>query len=631
MHSSTGVSESDEYIFLEDLEGEAARRFIDEANRELRRLLGSLPERYKPLLEKLLSRPTAYDLAAASDGVFVLYRGDLDYVSYVGSGGWRRIVRYSAGEELLRYIEPVRGLDGLAVHVSVAGSDEGVVDVVTPEGVRLWRVEGSAWSFAVVGGELYYVKFYRKKPSPDGGKPPVSRFVRLAGEGVEEVVWGSQLKPGKRLNARYLPEAGLIAYSVWEGWSRSWLYLADAGNPGEARLAVGGDAAYEPIGWLDGVIVVRRGVESDELLRCSPEGGVERLARLTAPVEAAEVLGDGVAVVHVEDYYNRIAFYDTAGRRRWVYEPPEPATITALSSSGDELYILETSFTTPYRIVRLDPSGASEVVEEPPYRLEDASIGEFWVRSRDGTLIHSWLVSPRRERPRAVLVYGYGGFGISLTPRYNPLLEILLAEGIAFVQANLRGGREHGEAWHRAGMLENKRRVFEDYAAVVEHLKSLGVKVVGWGASNGGLLIGAVETMWPNLLDAALIGYPVLDMLRFHKLYIGRVWVPEYGDPEDPRMRSYLLSYSPYHNIPKDKKLPPTLVYTGLHDDRVHPGHALKYAAKARKLGHPVYLRVETRSGHSGARPEVRAAEMADMLAFILTALNLPSRLATRS
>jgi len=222
-----------------------------------------------------------------------------------------------------------------------------------------------------------------------------------------------------------------------------------------------------------------------------------------------------------------------------------------------------------------------------------------------------------------VVAYGYGGFGISLTPGYRPFIEALVRSGFAFVQANLGGGREEGEAWHRAGMLENKRRVFEDYAAVAEHLKMLGCKVAGWGGSNGGLLIGAVETMWPHLLDAALIGYPVLDMLRYHKLYIGRVWVPEYGDLEDPKMRQYLLSYSPYHNIPRDRKLPPTLVYTGLHDDRVHPGHKLKYAAKARKYGRPVYLRVETRSGHSGATAEVKAEEMADMLAFLVKVLGL--------
>lgn len=119
-------------------------------------------------------------------------------------------------------------------------------------------------------------------------------------------------------------------------------------------------------------------------------------------------------------------------------------------------------------------------------------------------------------------------------------------------------------------------------------------------------------------MDAALIGYPVIDMLRFHKLYIGSVWIPEYGNPDDPKDREFLLKYSPYHNVDPNKRYPPTLIYTGLHDDRVHPAHALKFFMKLREVGAPVYLRVETKSGHMGASPETRARELTDLLAFVV-------------
>ena len=166
-------------------------------------------------------------------------------------------------------------------------------------------------------------------------------------------------------------------------------------------------------------------------------------------------------------------------------------------------------------------------------------------------------------------------------------------------------------------MREKKQNVFEDFKAVLKYFKGLGYKVVGIGRSNGGLLIAAVLTQDPELLDAAVIGYPVIDMLRFHKLYVGSLWVSEYGNPEDPRDREYLLKYSPYHNVRKDLKYPPTLVYTGLHDDRVHPGHALKSVAKLEEVGAPIYLRVELISGHRGALPKVKVKELSDVLAFI--------------
>lgn len=194
-----------------------------------------------------------------------------------------------------------------------------------------------------------------------------------------------------------------------------------------------------------------------------------------------------------------------------------------------------------------------------------------------------------------------------------------------YVVTNIRGGSEFGGWCHREGMREKKQNVFEDFKAVLKYFKGLGYKVVGISRSNGGLLIAAVLTQDPELLDAAVIGYPVIDMLRFHKLYVGSLWVSEYGNPEDPRDREYLLKYSPYHNVRKGSKYPPTLVYTGLHDDRVHPGHALKFVAKLEEVGAPIYLRVELISGHRGASPKVKVKELSDVLAFIYKIMKLSS------
>ncbi|NAZ13297.1 MAG: prolyl oligopeptidase family serine peptidase [Desulfurococcales archaeon] len=163
-----------------------------------------------------------------------------------------------------------------------------------------------------------------------------------------------------------------------------------------------------------------------------------------------------------------------------------------------------------------------------------------------------------------------------------------------------------------------------DFIAVAEDLRrKLGdVKIVAHGRSNGGLLVAASAIMRPDLFNAAVIGYPVLDMLRFDKLYIGRAWVPEYGDPSNSEDREYLLKYSPYHNIRPREKYPPMYIYTGLNDDRVHPAHAFKFHAKLREYGHQSYLRVERSSGHIGSTPEVLAEETADYIGFIYMVLN---------
>jgi len=169
-------------------------------------------------------------------------------------------------------------------------------------------------------------------------------------------------------------------------------------------------------------------------------------------------------------------------------------------------------------------------------------------------------------------------------------------------------------------MREKKQNVFDDFIAVLAYYRNKGSKTVGFGISNGGLLIGAVLTQRPELIDGALIGYPVLDMLRYHKLHIGKAWMSEYGDPDSPDDREFLLKYSPYHNISR-RRYPKTMLYTGAHDDRVHPAHAFKFAAKLEEKGTMPLLRVETKSGHSGATPTTKIKEYSDMMAFVYKTL----------
>jgi prolyl oligopeptidase len=244
-------------------------------------------------------------------------------------------------------------------------------------------------------------------------------------------------------------------------------------------------------------------------------------------------------------------------------------------------------------------------------------------------LVHRAGLRPDAERP--VLLSGYGGFNISRTPAYDPGNFPFLDAGGVFALANLRGGGEYGEAWHRAGMLDKKQNVFDDFIAAAEYLVASGwtrpARIAIEGGSNGGLLVGAVMLQRPALFGAVVCRVPVADMLRYHLFTVGRFWIPEYGSADDPAQFACLLEYSPYHNVRQGVRYPPVLVMTADTDDRVAPGMARKFAARLQADGDggPFLIRIETKAGHGAGKPVAKVIEEdADILAFVLNAITSP-------
>jgi prolyl oligopeptidase len=270
---------------------------------------------------------------------------------------------------------------------------------------------------------------------------------------------------------------------------------------------------------------------------------------------------------------------------------------------------------------------------------------QVWYRSKDGTQVSMFLVRRRDTTgPARVLLSGYGGFNISLTPAFDPSDFLWLDAGGVIAVANLRGGGEYGEAWHRAGMLDRKQNVFDDFIAAAEWLLTTGRAAPGGiaieGGSNGGLLVGAVMTQRPELFGAVICRVPVADMLRYHLFTVGRFWIPEYGCAENPEQCAYLLRYSPYHNVRDAVAYPPALVMTADTDDRVAPGLAKKFAARLQEAvsnttGGPILLRVETRAGHGAGKPvDKQIDEQADAHEFLfryLTRATVGETVATAS
>ena len=305
---------------------------------------------------------------------------------------------------------------------------------------------------------------------------------------------------------------------------------------------------------------------------------------------------------------------------------------------GDnELFYSFTSFLSPTTIYRYDlNSRRNEVFREPKVAF-DPSVYEtrqVFYNSKDGTRVPMFITAKKGiplDGNNPTLLYAYGGFNISMTPSFSPANLAWLEMGGIYAVANLRGGGEYGKAWHEAGMLAKKQNVFDDFIAAAQYLiqqkYTSTPKLAVRGGSNGGLLVGAVETQRPDLFGVALPEVGVMDMLRFQKFTIGWAWTSDYGSSDDSTQFQFLRAYSPLHNIKPGTCYPPTLAFTADHDDRVVPGHTFKFVATmqaAQNCANPVLVRIETKSGHGAGRPTTKLIdEAADRFAFLVKELHM--------
>jgi len=306
-------------------------------------------------------------------------------------------------------------------------------------------------------------------------------------------------------------------------------------------------------------------------------------------------------------------------------------------SNDEELFYSFTSYTYPNTIFRFDiESGQSTLYEQPDvaFNPDQYETKQIFYESKDGTKIPMFIVHKKglaRDGNQPTLLYGYGGFNISLTPSYSTRWAAWLELGGTVAVANLRGGGEYGESWHKAGIKMNKQNVFDDFIAAAEYLMdenyTSSKKLAIMGGSNGGLLVGATMTQRPDLAGVAIPQVGVLDMLRYHLFTIGAAWASDYGrSDESKEMFNYLYSYSPYHNLEKGTNYPATLITTADHDDRVVPAHSFKFAARLQQYQNgddPVLIRIETRAGHGAGTPTSKTIEqLTDIFSFTLYNMN---------
>jgi len=365
----------------------------------------------------------------------------------------------------------------------------------------------------------------------------------------------------------------------------------------------------------------------------------EIIAEAKDKLDSVHFVGNQLIGVYLKDAHTQVKLFSPDGKPVRELEMPGIGTASGFGGkrTDTETFYLFSSYATPPGIYRLDLiTGKATPWRSPKVNFDPSKfeVRQVFVPSKDGTKVPLFITMKKGAKLDAsnpTLLYAYGGFNICLTPSFSAGIAAWLELGGVYAVANLRGGGEYGKDWHKAGTKLQKQNVFDDFIACAEYLirekytstEKLAVK----GGSNGGLLIGAVMTQRPDLFGACLPHVGVMDMLRFHKFTAGRFWVDDYGSADNPEEFQAIRKYSPYHNLNRGVKYPPTMVFTADTDDRVVPGHSFKFAAELQYCqggDAPVLARIETRAGHGAGKPTQKVIdELADEYAFLVKNLKM--------
>jgi prolyl oligopeptidase len=555
------------------------------------------------------------------------------------------------GATALSEWKPSRDGRRIVYGIQDGGSDWRTVRVLDIDSGRVlddevkW-VKFSALDWAKDGSGFFYSRF----PEPQAGQEFQSLnenqavyFHRIGTpQSGDRLVFARPEAP-RLSNVAEVSDDGnwLIVYSSEGTDARYDVHLVDLRSPDAApvRFVEGREHDWSYIGndgdsfyWRTNVGAPRLRIVSADITRPATEAR-ELVAEDEATLDSASIVGDTLIASYLVDARTEVRTFTLDGRRLGTVSLPGIGTAGGFTGDrGDnETFYAYASFNRPSAIYRYDAAtGATTAWAEPQVAFdpEDFTVTQRFYTSKDGTRVPMFLVHRKDldvAQPQPTLLYGYGGFNVSLTPGYSPVRLAWLEQGGVYAVANIRGGGEYGRAWHEAGRLANKQNVFDDFIAAAEYLIAEGVssneRLAIQGGSNGGLLVGAVINQRPDLFAAGLPAVGVMDMLRFDRWTAGRYWVDDYGYPDREEDFRVLRAYSPYHNIRAGADYPAILVTTADTDDRVVPGHSFKYAAALQAVdigSRPHLIRIETRAGHGSGKPTDKVIEeYADMWAFI--------------
>ena len=663
-----GERVADPYRWLEDGTSEETRAWTDAQNTLTQEYVQSLETRpaIRTRLERLLAIGALSAPTPARGRYFYQRREGTQNqpVLYVREGlaGEDRVLvdpnqLNPEGTTALDWYYPIENGRWLSFGLSENGSEESVLRVMDVGAGRLLddRIPGTraadlAWLPDASG--FYYTRCPTVGTVPQGEEQyhRTVYFHRLGqNPALDNVVFRPKEKehwPGVDLS----PDGRWLLVGVARTFDRTDLYLQDlhAGGP-LMPVVTGLDALFEAQVVGDR-LYIRTNLDAPtyRLYLTTPARPQREHWREIVPAQAEAVLdgvlivGDHLALSYLERASSRLTIADAEGRGVRALALPTLGSVFGWGAEwdGTELLFGFSSFTVPPSVYRVDLTTGTQTlwqrvaadVEPDAYQVHQVTF-----RSRDATPISMFLVHRHdlvRDGKRPVYLTGYGGFNISMTPAFSRSLLLWLEQGGVVALPNIRGGGEYGEAWHQAGMLERKQNSFDDFIGAAEWLIGSGYTVperlAVAGGSNGGLLMGAVLTQRPDLVGAVVIQVPLLDMLRYHRFLIARLWIPEYGCADDPEQFEWLRAYSPYHHVRQGTRYPAVLLATAESDTRVDPMHARKMTAllqSSTASDRPVLLRLETQAGHGAGKPVSKVlAELADTWAFVFSELNAPFR-----
>jgi prolyl oligopeptidase len=666
----------DPYRWLEDLDSEQTRAWIEAQNHLTFNYLQQIPARQR-IRERLtqLWNYEKYSQPFKEGGRYFYFKNDglqnqsVLYTQESLEGQARVLLDPNTfsedGTVALAGIAISRARDSGAEHagrylaygLSCSGSDWQewkVRDIETgedlPDHLRWVKFSGASWT---LDGQGFFYSRY-DEPAPGSEYESANYFQKLyyhrlgTSQSEDVLVYHRPDQKEWGFAGGVTEDGNYLIISVWRGTDpKNLIFYKDLRDPQSpvVELIREFEAEYSFVGndgsrfWLlTDCQAPRRRLVAIDLEQ--PDQVQEVIPEAEETLQGVSLINNQFVAFYLKDAHTQIKTFALDGT--YLGEIPLPGLGSASGFGGKrydtETFYTFTSFTTPPTIYRYDfTSGTSTLFRQPQVDFDPQAyeVQQVFYTSKDGTRIPMFLVHRRgltRTGDHPTLLYGYGGFGISLTPSFSVGLVAWLEMGGVYAQPSLRGGGEYGEEWHQAGTKLNKQKVFDDFIAAAEWLIAHGytnpAKLAISGGSNGGLLVGACLTQRPDLFAAALPAVGVFDMLRFHKFTIGWAWISEYGSPENPEEFKALYAYSPLHNLKPGTAYPATLITTADHDDRVVPAHSFKFAAAlqaAQGGSQPILIRIDTKAGHGAGKPTSKLIEeAADRWAFLVQVLGIP-------
>jgi prolyl oligopeptidase len=521
-----------------------------------------------------------------------------------------------------------------------------------PDSIERTRAASLAWKHDNAG--FFYTRYPKKGDVPEGEEVYYRRvfYHALGGDPAHDpLIFGEGRDPEWWPNVSLSEDGRWLLINEEQGWTKTVMFLQDlTSNSAPVEITAGKDFLYSA-DFFEGKLYITTNEDAShyrvfvaDTAHPRRESWKEIIPQSDAVLQNVSVTGGGLLAQYQRNATSELKLFGLDGRK--LADIPLPAIGDVFSATGrydrDESFFGFQSFTVPPSVYRVDLSSMKSAlwakVDAPSIDPSAYDVEQVWYMSKDGTKIPMFVVNKKgieKNGRNPTLLTGYGGFNVSLTPAFSRSMYLWMEHGGIYAVANLRGGSEFGEDWHRAGMLDKKQNVFDDFIAASEFLIAekytdkdhLAIS----GGSNGGLLMGAMITQRPDLFRAVVCAVPLLDMLRYQNFQIAKLWIPEYGSADDAVQFDWLYAYSPYHQVKRGQEYPAVLFMTGDTDTRVDPMHAKKMAALMQaeaKNGDskdkPILLGIETKAGHGQGKPVTKQIEEStDMYSFLFWQLGV--------